>query len=56
MAIKKIRKERNILKCPRCGFTVYSEATERLCAKCDFKMTFIGTIQDGVEKYIENVI
>ena len=52
MAIKKTGKERNILKCFRCGFTVYSEASERLCAKCEFKMTLIGTEQGGVEKYI----
>ena len=36
-----MEKDRNILKCPNCGFEIYTEANERSCAKCDTQMEFI---------------
>ena len=35
-------RRRNILRCPRCGFSVYSESNSRQCAKCDKQMVLEG--------------
>jgi len=34
-------KERNILKCPECGFAVLTEADSRYCARCETLMEFV---------------
>jgi len=34
-------KYRNVLKCPHCGFEIYTQAFERNCAKCNTLMNFI---------------
>ena len=36
-----ITKDRNVLRCPQCGFVVYSNSYERTCAKCEEPMKFI---------------
>ncbi len=36
-------KDRNVLKCPACGFAVYTEAREKHCARCETKMIFVCT-------------
>ena len=33
--------DRNILKCPNCGASVYSNANERDCYKCEAPMIFV---------------
>ncbi len=37
-------KDRNILRCPKCGFAIYTSASQRECAKCNngTKMIFEG--------------
>lgn len=34
-------KDRNTLKCPKCGFEVWTEANSRECAKCNNRMEFV---------------
>ena len=34
-------KDRNALRCPKCGFGVYTGSPEKSCAKCDTRMIFI---------------
>ena len=33
--------KRNLLRCPKCGFAVYSGSSKRDCAKCDTPMIYI---------------
>ena len=40
--IPEVRRRDNELKCPECGFAVYSESNYRHCAKCNAIMIFIG--------------
>ena len=41
-------RNRNILRCPNCGFEVLSEAIQRDCAKCEkaVRMDFICKEED----------
>ena len=34
-------RDRNVMKCPQCGFMVLTESFDRDCARCDFKMVYI---------------
>ena len=34
-------KNRNELRCPLCGFAVWSEGIVMICPKCDIEMVFI---------------
>ncbi len=43
--------QRNILKCPICGFMVSTESSSRNCAKCERPMTFLGT-GENKDKFI----
>jgi len=41
---------KNILRCPKCGFEVLSEANARHCAKCNTPMDLIGKGESKVNK------
>ncbi len=46
-------RNRNVLKCNKCGAEVFTEARERACYKCGNQMTFVmkeGEENEGGEK------
>ena len=34
-------RNRNILRCPKCGTEIFTDAKERDCYKCESKMIFV---------------
>ena len=40
-------RDRNILKCRKCGTGIFTEASERECYKCGYPMEFMGRKSDG---------
>lgn len=43
-------KNENELRCPECGFTIYTESRERNCARCKEIMIYIGKRQEEKNK------
>lgn len=44
---------RNIFRCPECGFTVLAETFSRVCSKCETPMELIGIEQKKDKKKYE---
>ncbi|KKM62835.1 hypothetical protein LCGC14_1517710 [marine sediment metagenome] len=40
-----MRSDDNLLRCPKCGFGVYTQARNRHCARCDTLMVYIKKIE-----------
>ena len=38
--------QRNILRCPYCGFTILTKEYSRHCAKCNIPMIYLGPEKD----------
>jgi len=38
--------QRNILRCPYCGFTILTKEYSRNCARCNILMIFLGLEKD----------